>query len=313
MKCLRVVIDGEEYPNYTITKAFERAFEYVETVWIHRYYNDRAELNRIVREKLLGGKFDVVFMQIQEGEIIFPQTFEGIYDKIPIFNWTGDVRHDVDFFVPLGKETITLFSNNDDVKIMRDMSFRSDYFQVGYDHTYYSNLHLHRLNTIVFIGNNYSHDYFAQSAFRRKVVESLIITYPENVRIHGYNWEYLNMGIKPTPDKATENKIYNESLLALNIPHINRSRYYSDRQLRAMACGCLVLTQNYEELDYEFTDGENILVWNTIDELLEKTWNCFIERDRSLQMGLNSEKFVKEKCNWDYRLNEFMQLIKKYQ
>jgi hypothetical protein len=248
-------------------------------------------------------------MQLQEANVIFPETLRGI--KIPIFNWTGDVRPDIDFFTPIGNETITLFSNDTDTHKMRALGFRSDYLQTGYDDKHYWNGEVERQSKIVFIGNNYSHDSFQQGKLRFDMVCRLKQEFADNFVVFGNNWQMVG-NIKPTETKDFERGLYNHYLLAINIPHINCAKYYSDRQLRAMACGAMVLSQNYTDFEHEFTIGEHLEVWHDIEDLVKKCRYYLNNRSKALEIGKKASEFVKEKCTWDYRVKELIELINKY-
>ena len=312
MKVLRVVLDGEEKPTYTITKAFEKAFDYVETVWWYEWYNNRNELNRGLKHKLETENFDMVFMQLQEANVIYPETLENIYQKTLIFNWSGDVRPHVDYFTSIGKYCVTLFSNDTDTHKMRALGFRSDYLQTGYDHKSYYHTNSHRLNKIAFIGNNYDHGYFSNSQYRFEMVKALKNEFASNFVIMGNNWHNLDSQAKPTQNKSEELRLYNESLIAINISHINCSKYYSDRKLRAMACGSLVLSQTYENADHEFESKVHYDNWDNIGQLIDKCHYYIENRELALKIGKNASEFVLEKCTWDYRMEELKDLIIKY-
>lgn len=312
MKCLRIVLDGEEHPHYTITKAFQKGFDEVETVWWHRWYNDRAKLNAGLKEKVESNHYDLIFMQLQEANVIHPSTFENIYQKIPIFNWTGDVRHDVDFFTPIGKHCITLFSNNADPKKMHQLGFRADYLQVGYDHEHYHPTNAMRQSRAVFIGNNYPHHIFAQSKIRYEMVGKVKEQFKDRFLVFGNNWQSLDQSIRTTANKDEERNLYNGSTIAINISHINLPRYYSDRQLRAMACGCLVLAQRYEDAGYEFEEGKHIVLWDSIEDLIKKTRYYLDNPEEAMEIGRNAIEKVQKDCNWDYRVKELKELYEKY-
>jgi len=312
MKCLRIVIHGEEKPTYTITKAFEKKFTEVETIWWQDWYDAKGELNRGLKDKLDNNEYDFVFMQIQEGNVIFPETIEYASKRYPIFNWTGDVRSDVSYFTPIGNQTITLFSNDTDTHKMRELGFRSEYWQTGYDHAYYYNTNQHRLNQIVFIANNYNHNYFDQSALREEMVSVLHHEFKDDFKVYGNTWAGIIPNAFATHSKEMENEIYNKALISINIPHINCAKYYSDRQLRAMAGGTLVLTQDYYGLEEEFKVKEHLDTWKTFDELLDKCKYYINNREEALKIGKNASNLVLEKCTWDYRLNELEEIINKY-
>jgi hypothetical protein len=312
MRVLRLTIDGEEKPTYTITESFNKAFKYVENVFWHEWYNNRQELNRGVKHKLENEKFDVVFMQLQEANVIYPETLENVYKKIPIFNWTGDVRKDLDYFTPIGKHCITLFSNDTDTHTMRKLGFRSDYWQTGYDHKYYYNLNHHRFNKIVFVGNNYNHGAFSNSQKREDMVRAMKKEFGEQFIIRGSNWQHIDNQARHTHNKEEETRLYNETLISINIPHINCAKYYSDRKLRGMACGSLVLSETYPEADHEFEKGVHYDNWDDIPQLIEKCHYYINNRNEAIQIGKNASKLVLEKCTWDYRMIELKELINKY-
>lgn len=312
MRVLRVVLDGEEKPTYTITKAFEAAFDHVETVWWWEWYNNRTELNRGLKHKLETEDFDVVFMQLQEGNVIKPETLENVYKKTLILNWTGDVRPDVRYFTEIGKYCVTLFSNDTDTHTMRALGFRSDYWQTGYDHRWYYNTNIHRLNKIVFIGNNYDHNYFSNSPYRAEMVKAMKGEFGSNFVIRGSNWQHIDRESRHTNNKEEEMQLYNETLLSVNIPHINCAKYYSDRKLRAMACGSLVLSQTYKNADHEFQAGLHYDNWDNISQLIQKCHYYISNRDEAIKIGKTASEFVLEKCTWDFRLKELKNLIHKY-
>lgn len=312
MKCLRIMIDGEEHPRYPIQNAFVSVFGEVETIWWQRWENDKDELQRVVLSKLTNNHYDFVFMQIQQANIIYPETLESAYERMPIFNWTGDVRNDLSYYIPIGKHCITLFSNDTDPQKMRDLGFRSDYLQTGYDTNYYYNKNHNRKDKIVFLGNNFDHNYFAQSDARVQMVRAMKQAFPSQFEVYGINWKGVDHSIRPTQDKIEESNILNDSLIALNIPHINCAKYYSDRQLRAMACGCLVLTQEYPEISPEFQVGEHLDTWRNFDELIGLCHFYLENRERAIQIGNNAIERVSNYCTWEYRMEELKLLINKY-
>lgn len=310
LNVLRIVMFGEEKPSYTITRAFEHEFN-THTIFWEDYGNNLDYLNEVVKHTIENGNFDAVFMQIQREGIIKPYALQNVYNKLPIFNWTGDVREHVNDYTPLGKECITLFSNYTDVIKMRGLGFRADYLQTGYDNYYYSLENLHRLNRIVFIGNNYNAE-FEQTNFRKQVVEAMHSEFGEDFVLHGGGWNYLRPDAKPTLSKKHEKVIYNSNLLSINVNHINRQRYYSDRQLRSMACGAFTMVQEYEDAELEFQNGVHFESWKTIDELIEKCKLRMINRDETLRLSRVAADFVYNNCTWFSRVKEFSTLINKY-
>ena len=79
-----------------------------------------------------------------------------------------------------------------------------------------------------------------------------------------------------------------------------------------MACGCLVLTQDYHEIENEFIVGYHLKTWTEIDELVAKCQYYLNHRDEAIEIGQNASEYVKQYCNWDYRMAELKTLINKY-
>jgi len=311
MNLLRIVIYGEEHPKYCISNSFKAQFNEVDTIWWEDY-TDLDYLNAIVYDKLNTGKYDCVFMQIQKDGVLRPSTLQPFAEKIPIFNWTGDVRENINNYTSIKDYVITLFSNSSDVKKMKDLGARADFLQTGYDYHYYNAVDQHRLNTITFIGNHYDNHSFSNKDFRVQVISNLFGNYAENTRLYGHGWGFLGRGTRPTIDKIEEYMAYNTSLLALNIPHFEFDDYYSDRLLRAMACGCCVLSKKYNGYEREFTDRQNIVVWETMSELNELIYYYLTHREEAMEIGKNAAEYVLKNCTWDNRVTEFIGLVNKY-
>ena len=132
MKLLRIAMNGEEHPHYTITKAFTDNFSEVKTIWWEKIPTDL--LNGEIINEVNTNKYDAVFLQIQYPNIINEDAAKAISENSIGFNWTGDVRTNIDWYIKLGKYFITLFTNMTDVENMRNIGLRADYLQIGYDH-----------------------------------------------------------------------------------------------------------------------------------------------------------------------------------
>jgi hypothetical protein len=138
MKILRVVLTGEEPPHYTITNAFKKTFDVVDTIYWDEIKNV-SEMNGIVQARVQAINYDAVFMQIQHPNIIDIDTAKVMSQNSIVFNWTGDVRTDITWYEQIAPYVITLFTNMTDIDKMRSKGFQADYLQCGYDHEYYFN------------------------------------------------------------------------------------------------------------------------------------------------------------------------------
>jgi len=312
MKILRIVITGEEPPHYTITKAFEKKFENVDTLYWDEFV-DLKYMNEVVQARVKAHKYDVVFMQVQKADIITVETAKILSENVPVvFNWTGDVRTDITWFKLLGPYMVTLFTNMTDVQKMRNSGLRADYLQTGYDHIYYINENKKRFNNIAYCASYYPEADFPLTPERIEVVRLLKTHYPENFHLYGYNWEKAGFKSEGFINNKDEAFLYNENLLALSLSHFNYSRYFSDRLLREMACGCCVLSHRFQDCELEFQDKKQIVYWDNHKDLLEKLEYYLTHPLEARVIGDEAAKYVSENYKWENAIDNLISLIHKY-
>jgi len=310
MKIFRIVLTGEEPPHYTITNAFKKVFE-VDTIhWDE--IGDLQYMNDIVRARVRAIKYDAVFMQIQSPNVITVETAKVLSENSLVFNWSGDVRTDITWYKQIAPYVITLFTNMTDVKKLRDEGYRADYLQTGYDNKYYFQQQLERYNNIAFCANYYESASFPLSQQRVEAVIQLKKNFPENFNLYGRDWKKLHIVSEGVANNQLEALLYNKSLLGLSISHFNYSRYFSDRLLREMACGCCVLSHRFQDCDLEFLDGVHIVYWDNYDELIEKCRYYFSNPDKARIIGDEAAKYVAENYSWDVFVDNFKKMISIY-
>jgi glycosyltransferase involved in cell wall biosynthesis len=309
MKILRVVLTGEEPPHYTITNAFQKTFDIVDTIYWDEI-KSISEMNGIVRARVQAIKYDAVFMQIQHPNIIELETAKVMSQHSLVLNWTGDVRTDITWYEEIAPYVITLFTNMTDVEKLRQKGFKSDYLQCGYDHKYYFQKQQKRYNTIGFCANYYQQADFPLKQHRVDAVIELKKNFPEQFHLYGNGWE--NIGIKSEGNAINkwEANLYNESLLALSVSHFDYSRYFSDRLLREMACGCCVLSHRFKDCNLEFTEGKHILYWDNLKELVELCQYYFQHPDKAMEIGEAAAQYVRENYTWDIFTEKLLNIIK---
>jgi glycosyltransferase involved in cell wall biosynthesis len=311
MKLLRIVLDGEEYPHYTITKEFEQKFDYVNTIWWQTY--NISSLNELLKNTVRSEKYDAVFMQIQNDHIISPETAKILSENSLVFNWTGDVRTNLIAYTRIAENIITLFTNTTNVEMLRDMGYKSDYLQVGYDHKYYYPHESVCNNNIVFCGNYYPVSDFPLTTYRVDMAKKLKSEFGDRFNLYGYGWR--SASVNPSKDKVLneeEAHIYRTCGIAINCSHFNYGRYFSDRLLREMSCGALVLTHNYKDYDMDFSNGKHFVVWNDFEDLVQKCRYYLVNREEAKLIAECGRKYVTENFQWSNFVDNFIQLIKKY-
>lgn len=311
MKILRIVLTGEEPPHYTITQAFKNNFSEVDTIYWDEY-QDLNFMNSIVQAGVRAKKYDVVFMQIQGPNVISLETAKVLSQNSLVFNWSGDVRRDITWYKELSPYVVTLFTNINDVESIKEIGSRADYLQTGYDHAHYFNSNRARLNNIAFCGNYYPKMDFPLTEERVSVSRLLKIKYPDNFNLYGFGWENAGLKSEGIADNKKEALLYNATSLALSISHFNYSRYFSDRLLRELACGCCVLSHRFPDCELEFTENKNIVFWQSQTELLEKIDYYFKHPEQARKIGNEASNYVLQNYHWDSVIKRFKELIKKY-
>jgi len=315
MKILRIAMDGEEKPHYTLTKAFELVFSEVKTIW----WQQTPNLNEVIIKEVTNGGYDAVFLQIQNDGIISEEAAKAISEHSVGFNWTGDVRTNIDWYIKLGKYFVTLFTNMHDVEKMRKLGLRAEYLQVGYDHKYYypntysvTNITPSH-NNIVFCANYYNFNDYPLTGLRKELVFALKREFGDRFNLYGGGWEQVGLHAEYTNvNNEQEAEIYRTCGIAINCSHFNYSRYSSDRVFREMASGAFVLSHRFKDYDLDFTEDENIVTWGNIPELIKKCHYYLDHQHERERIAMNGAKLAASTANWETRVLEFKDILLGY-
>lgn len=203
---------------------------------------------------------DLIFIQIQS-EGLSVSTLDYLKNnKAFVINWSGDVREPLpSFYIDIAKYVdISCFSNMNDVETIRNLGYKSEYLDIGFDPEIYRPDGV-KANSpdIVFMGNNCGG--FPLSTFRQEMVKFLQDNYRTRFGIYGSGWHPCNgnyMG-----DQLGESSVYRGAKFAINLSHFNYKNYSSDRLYRAMGSGVMVLSHNYENIDDNFTHNTHLAKW----------------------------------------------------
>ena len=230
MKILHVAMGSPE-----IDRAWSELGHTVHRLDWPYYVKKRGKL--AFQQKLLSeassNLYDVIFMQLQTPDVIQRETVENLR-RLGAFviNWTGDVRENIDWYKNLAPSfNVTAFTNQTDIDIIRSMGYNAHYLQIGYDETIYKYKHQERKG-VVFLGNNYPNR-FPESSTRERIVRCYAT---KGLQIYGKGWSGKRNRTMP----EQEVRIYQKARFALNIDHFDRPLFYSDRVLRAQACGAVI-------------------------------------------------------------------------
>jgi len=151
---------------------------------------------------------------------------------------------------------------------MKEKGANSSYMDIGFDET------LYRPDgprgdwpEILFLGSNFG-DAFPLSQFRRDMVARLTERYGSRFLIAGHGWS--GPSSSPLLLEPVEAEALRSTKIAVNLSHYNLERYSSDRLLRALGCRAMVLSHNYDGIEKDWEVGNDLDVWDSIDQLIEK-------------------------------------------
>jgi spore maturation protein CgeB len=228
--------------------------------------------------------------------------------KTKIVNWTGDVRAPTpQWYIDVGRHIhLTLFTNMYDVEICRRHGIKSDYLQIGVPDKIFTpnGLKAFDVPEIVFFGNNPGG--FPLSKMRQDMVRSLKQRYGSRFGVYGSGWGSGTMSIT---DQHAEASMYRAAKIAINLSHFDYPRYTSDRMLRAMGSGRMVLSHNYQGIGREFVIGKHLETWDNFSELFSKI-DAFIENDLiRAEMAELGSLHVHANHTWRNRIEDLMKMI----
>jgi hypothetical protein len=307
---------GDVKPHYTLQKAFEKNFDCFTFDWVNisakkGLPDTQLEFIELLKEK----RPEYCFMQLQNPINMSVPIIREMAKYTKIVNWSGDIRQSdawYRWFEEIGREIhLTTFSNNTDVDIMRERGVRSGYLQVGFDTGwYYKKQKKEGLPEIVFCCNDYGN--FQLSKYRVEVVKALKREFGNRFMIYGSGWEKHGIQTKRIGN-VEESDVYNNCKVAISVSNFRFKRYYSDRLLRIMGCGAFPLSHDFEEIEKDFTEGQDIVTFKNIKELIQKCHYYLDHDEERNQIAENAYKTAHTKCTWDIRCEELIQLLGKYE
>lgn len=253
---------------------------------------------------------DVTFMQLQDPTVLQPTDAAAMVGIL--IQWSGDVRQPLpEWYSNLGKVlNISLFSNETDPVASKARGANAHYMDIGFDSDIWNPSGSYgNWPEIVFLGSNFG-DAFPLSQLRRDMVARLASRYGERFGCYGHGWSGpRTFPLIPIMEEA---ECYRSAKIAINLSHFDLDRYSSDRLLRALGCGPMVLTHNYQGLSKDWVDGGDLVSWDSLDDLEQKIDKYLA--DDTLRMGIAEVGCAKahREHTWYVRIkNELLPLINK--
>lgn len=182
------------------------------------------------------------------------------------------------------------------VNLSQELGFNCDFLQVGYDALLHKNFNYKRKGTINFIGSH---------TLKREIILKNLQNFP--LEIHGLKWNKLNFHPKSWTihtqkiNTQTLVQIYNTTISSINISQIeNVSNGINMRIFETLACGSCLISDNLVDLTLCFEPNKEILVYNTVDQLVELLDK--VQNDKKLVANIvNNAKIRLEKSQYTYK------------
>lgn len=286
-----------------LTYCIERAFQ--EAGHTTRVVNTRGtntEALCIAEAKSFGP--DLCFAQFQRPDAI-TKRFPDALREMGCFsvNWSGDVRHPLpSWYRDLARHfDVTSFTNIPDVQQIRAIGHRAEFLQIGYCEKTFNTEGAGERSGVVFLGNNYKGDKFAESEGRREVVMAMAEAFPDDFMVYGMEWQGICPdknygGYMPEPESPS---ILKSALVAIGWDHFHRPGFASDRILRATACGCAVVNQYYEGIEQEHP---NVYAAHSIEDMIANVRYLLSDKQFARQMGERNAANTLSDHRWHNRV-----------
>lgn len=296
-------------PVDMITKAFKS----VASQYTYIPMDPRTTFNERLLAHVSEAKPKLLFMQIQTPDVLKLDTLRALTSHVEtIVNWTGDVRAPLpQWYYDVGAlVTHTLFSSTTDARTLRRAGQPADFLQIGFDNDVYvpSAIEYRKRSNIVFMGNNYTNR-FPLSQFRYELVHTIHRKYGKKFVLQGGNWPSVLCSANTTFNPKAEIKTLQSVAIAVSVSHFQYERYYSDRLLRFMACGPLVLQHWYPGIEMDFTPDKHLVVFHNITECMEKLDYYLKHPNEAAQIAEAGCRHVHENHTQKVRMNELQALI----
>jgi spore maturation protein CgeB len=107
-------------------------------------------------------------------------------------------------------------------------------------------------------------------------------------------------------------RIYQQSRINLNIEKIYNTASLNLRIIDAMACGGFVLTEPVDDLKDYFSDGRELAVYGSAEELREKAGYYLAHEQERRAVAARGMQTVRAQFSLEGRIQEMMQTVERY-
>lgn len=263
-------------------------------------------------------KPDLVLAQVARDNSFTPQTFLRIRKRFPnvlLVNWEADphvpltpfhfeIARAADYHFTISPDLIPIYASKG--------VYNVGYWPIGVEDEYLADFPRGDFKwDVVFLGSRYPDDSYPLAKLRTEVVETFFHNPKISLGLWGFGWKDLG-DIPYSGEAHAENADrYRRARLGLSISQVNTLEYYSsDRLYNIAATGCPPLVHRFKGMEeHGFVDGETCIVWNTIEEAVEKAQYYIEHEEERERIGAAARELMLRRHTWDRRVEEFFELI----
>jgi glycosyltransferase involved in cell wall biosynthesis len=228
-----------------------------------------ANFNSDLLQTAKSFKPDLIFIQIQQEGILSANTALELSKIAFVINFSGDVRAELpQWYIDIGKNIqLSTFSNMNDVFKCRELGVHSEYLEIGIDPLIYKKRNIPKQSPSIVAHFNHYQNQFPLGQYRVEIAEALSKEFGNEFGVYGH---FPNARGNFNHSQIAESENYNRAKIAINCSHFSVERYSSDRLLRAMASGAMVLSHEFEGIEQDYTIGKHLDTFKDIEELIFK-------------------------------------------
>jgi glycosyltransferase involved in cell wall biosynthesis len=305
MKLLHIGLCVSEIEN-----GFQKAFKQV--LGAENYFEvstAHLNLNGNIIQLFNECKPDLVFMQIQAPNIVDNQIMDYMNESSFVINWTGDKREGIPQWMLDAAPFVSLtsFSNMEDVREMQKLGYKSEYLEIGFDETIYTNEGTnYPSEDILFMANNYGGGYFPMSEFRIQLANELKSKYQNKFGLYGSGW--ANGSGNVNHSQSVEAQYYRGCKIAINCSHFNVARYNSDRLLRILGSGTFCLSYKHPEMEQDYENYKHLVYYESIEDLKNKIDYYLENEEERKQIADNGRQLVLNRNTFKHQVENIIKL-----
>lgn len=177
------------------------------------------------------------------------------------------------------------------------------YLPLAVDETVFYNMNMERSNKLLFIG--------AYTNQRADVINSITNM---KIKLIGPSWDTLNKNIDYNNKIINTQQVvqeYNNVNFVLNMKHEhNVVNGLNMRSFEVPACGTCLIQDYVKDIEYNFDQKEEILVYHSIEELNELLAKTDKDKGLLKKVMMNGYKRVINKHTYNHRVNKIIEDIR---